>query len=239
MNIFSSAFNAFLYRPLFNSLILLYEYLPGKDFGFAVIVLTFLLRMLLFPLMSQTIKYQKIMTEIQPKVKEIQERLKDDQEKQMKEIMALYKEKKISPFSVFIPLLIQLPLLIALFRVFSAGISSGEMVNLYSFVPSPGEINYLFLNIVSLSAPNIILTTLAAATQFFQIKMQNQKTKTKKNEKKGGMAQFSAMSQKQMPYLLSGFTFIFLLRAPSALSLYLIVTSLFSIGQQRILKKHA
>ncbi len=239
MNIFSSAFNTFLYRPLFNSLILLYEYLPGKDFGFAVIVLTFLLRMMLFPLMSRTIKYQKIMTEIQPKVKEIQERLKDDQEKQMKEIMALYKEKKISPFSVFIPLLIQLPLLIALFRVFSAGISSGEMVNLYSFVPNPGEINYLFLNIVSLSSPNIILTTLAAATQFFQIKTQNQKTKTKKNAKKNSMAQFSAISQKQMPYLLSGFTFIFLLKAPSALSLYLIVTSLFSIGQQRILKKHA
>lgn len=239
MNIFSSAFNTFLYQPLFNSLILLYEYLPGKDFGFAVIVLTFLLRMMLFPLMSQTIKYQKIMAEIQPKVKEIQERLKDDQEKQMKEIMALYKEKKINPFSVFIPLLIQLPLLIALFRVFSAGISSGDMANLYSFVSNPGEINYLFLNIVSLSSPNIILTTLAAATQFFQIKMQNQKTKTKKNEKKDGMAKFSAISQKQMPYLLSGFTFIFLLKAPSALSLYLIVTSLFSIGQQRILKKHA
>jgi YidC/Oxa1 family membrane protein insertase len=239
MNIFSSAFNTFLYRPLFNSLILLYEYLPGKDFGFAVIVLTFILRMMLFPLMSQTIKYQKIMTEIQPKVKEIQERLKDDQEKQMKEIMALYKEKKISPFSVFIPLLIQLPLLIALFRVFSAGISSGEIVNLYSFVPNPGEINYLFLNIVSLSSPNIILTTLAAATQFFQVKTQNQKTKTKKNKKNNSMAQFSAISQKQMPYLLSGFTFIFLLKAPSALSLYLIVTSLFSIGQQRILKKHA
>lgn len=239
MNIFSSAFNTFLYQPLFNSLILLYEYLPGKDFGFAVIVLTFLLRMMLFPLMSQTIKYQKIMAEIQPKVKEIQERLKDDQEKQMKEIMALYKEKKISPFSVFIPLLIQLPLLIALFRVFSAGISSGDMANLYSFVSNPGEINYLFLNIVSLSSPNIVLTTLAAATQFFQIKMQNQKTKTKKNEKKDGMAKFSAISQKQMPYLLSGFTFIFLLKAPSALSLYLIVTSLFSIGQQRILKKHA
>ena len=92
MNIFIQAFNTLLYKPLFNALILLYEYLPGRDFGIAIIVLTILVRILLYPLMVRAIKSRKALSELQPKVKEVQEKFKDDQKRQMEEITKLFKQ---------------------------------------------------------------------------------------------------------------------------------------------------
>ena len=74
MNLLTQIFNTALYQPLFNALILLYNCLPGNDFGLAVIILTFLLRLFLYPVMTQSIKYQKTLNEIQPRMKEIQEK---------------------------------------------------------------------------------------------------------------------------------------------------------------------
>ena len=239
MNLFSDIFNTLLYWPLLNILILLYEYLPGHDFGVAVIVLTILIRLVLYPLMAQTIRSRENLSKLQPKIKDIQEKFKDNQEKQAKEMMNLYREEKISPFSSFLPLLIQLPLLIALFQVFSKGLQIGEMNSLYGFIPHPEAINYVFLGIINLSEVSMPLAILAAVVQFFQIKMQNPKTKIKKTGKKDKVADFSKIAQKQMPYFLSAFTLIFLSKLPAALGLYLIITSLFSIGQEHIFKKHA
>lgn len=242
MNILIQAFNTLLYQPLFNALILLYNYLPGNDFGLAVIILTFLLRLFLYPVMTQSIKYQQALNEIQPKLKEIQEKYKDNKEQQAKEIMNLYKEKKINPFSVFLPLLIQLPLLIALFQVFKTGLQPESMNSLYSFIAHPGEINYLFLGLISLSEPSLLLAAITSVVQFFQFKKMNPKQKTIHQsggtKKKDAIMQFSNMAQKQMPYFLSAFTFAFLTKLPAALGLYWITTSLFSIGQQHILKNH-
>jgi YidC/Oxa1 family membrane protein insertase len=236
MNFFNTIFNSLLYRPLFNGLILLYTYLPGSDFGIAIIVLTILLRIVLSPFMAQTIKSQKAISEIQPKIQEIQEKFKDDQERQIQEITNLYQEKKINPLNMFLPLLIQLPLLIALFQVFSKGLKLNAMDSLYGFVPHPGEINYTFLGLMNLSQPNIILAVFSAVSQFFQLKMQNFQTKKAKN--KNNQDRFSKTAQNQMPYFLSAFTFVFLSRIPAALGLYWMATSLFSIGHQYILKNH-
>ena len=238
MNLLTQTFNTVLYQPLFNALILLYNYLPGNNFGLAVIVLTFLLRLFLYPIMTQSIKYQQTLNEIQPRLKEIQEKYKDNKEQQAKEIMNIYKEKKINPFNIFLPLLIQLPLLIALFQVFRTGLQPESMNSLYSFVSHPGEINYLFLGLISLSEPSLLLAILTSIVQFFQLKRVNPQSKQKKTKKKDSIMQFSNMAQKQMPYFLSAFTFAFLTKLPAALGLYWITTSLFSIGQQYILTNH-
>ena len=238
MNLLTQTFNTVLYQPLFNALILLYNYLPGNNFGLAVIVLTFLLRLFLYPIMTQSIKYQQTLNEIQPRLKEIQEKYKDNQEQQAKEIMNIYKEKKINPFNVFLPLLVQLPLLIALFQVFRTGLQPESMDSLYNFVSHPGEINYLFLGLISLSEPSLLLAILTSIVQFFQLKRVNPQSKQKKTKKKDSIMQFSNMAQKQMPYFISAFTFAFLTKLPAALGLYWITTSLFSIGQQYILTNH-
>lgn len=238
MNFLINAFNTLLYQPLFNALILLYQYLPGHDFGIAVIVLTILLRLLLYPLMAQAIRSQKALADIQPKIQEAKEKFKDNQERQMKEIMSLYKDKKINPFGMFLPILIQLPVLIALFWVFKNGLQSEEITMLYSFVPHPGQINYLFLGLINLSQVNIPIAVLTSITQFFQLKTQNPKPRTQKKEKKDSMSYFSQASKKQMPYFFSAFTFIFLLKLPAAIALYWMVTSLFSIIQQHVLNNY-
>jgi len=166
MNLLVNAFNLILYQPLFNGLIFLYQYLPGHDFGIAVIVLTVLIRIILYPSMVKSIKSQKILSELQPKIQEIQQRYKNDRERQAKEMMGLYQKEKINPLSGFLPLLIQLPILIALYQVFWKGLQPGAMAALYSFVPDPGLINPAFLGLINLSQASFGLAILAGITHF-------------------------------------------------------------------------
>ncbi len=236
MEIFVTIFNKILYQPLFNGLILLYQYLPGHDFGIAVIILTVLIRILFYPLMFQSIKSQKVLTELQPKIQEIQNKYKDDKEKQMKETMALYQKEKINPFGGCLPLLIQLPILIALFQVFARGLRPEEMVNLYGFVPSPGLIDPTFLGIINLAQPNLIIAALAGITQFFQTKMISPKSPKIKQERDFS-SQFSEMIQKQTLYFFPIFTIFILWKLPSAIGLYWTITTLFSIIQQYLILK--
>lgn len=233
-----------LYAPFLNALVLLYQYLPGHDFGVAVIVLTLLIRLLLYPLMAQAIRAQKAMAELQPKIQEIQEKFKNDRERQTKETMALYQREKINPLGGCLPLLIQMPILIAMFRVFWEGLRPEEMTNLYSFVPHPGVINPTFLGIIDLSKsfmaeingqveyywPVFVLAILAGLCQFIQTKMVSPKVKKVKGSDQ--MAKFSGMIQKQMVYFFPFLMFFILLRLPAAIGIYWLVTSLFSIGQQ-------
>src|SRR4030042_2639385 len=166
MYFFFSVLNKILYKPLFNALVLLYQYLPGKDFGIAVIALTLVIRLILYPLMAKSIKSQKVLTELQPKIKEIQEKYKNDKEKQARETMALYQKEKINPFGGCLPLIIQLPILIALYRVFWKGLQPEAMEKLYSFVPNPGIIDPTFLGFLNLADPNFIEAIVAGIAQY-------------------------------------------------------------------------
>jgi len=227
-----SIFDTIFYKPLFNILILFYQYIPGHDFGMAIILLTVLIRVLLYPLGATAIKSQKVFQDIQPKIKEIQKKYKDDKEKQMQLTLELYKEAKINPFSSIFPLLIQLPILYALYRVFWKGFNIAEMVNVYSFIPKPESINPTFLGLISLDKPFWILAVLCGIAQFFQIKMMTPPTK------KGGEAdKFSAILQKQTLYFFPVIIVAMLSRIPSAIGLYWLVTTVFSIIQQYITLK--
>ena len=236
MDLFINAFNVILYQPLFNALVLLYQYLPGHDFGIAVIVLTVIIRIILYPLMIKSIKSQKLLSELQPKIKEIQQKYKDDKGKQSKEMMAFYQKEKINPFGGCLPLLLQLPILIALYRVFWKGLQPEAMSHLYSFVPNPGTIDPTFLGLINLAEVSLGLAVLAGITQFFQTKMLIPKTK-KIQTQKGQAPQFSDMMQKQMLYFFPIFTVFILWRLPSAIGIYWIITALFSIGQQYLIFK--
>jgi len=236
MEIFTSAFHTLLYQPLFNALIFLYQFLPGKDFGVAVIVLTIIIRIILYPLMLKSIKSQKALAELQPQIQEIQQKYKNDKEKQGKEMMALYQKEKINPLGGCLPLLLQLPILFALYRVFWKGLEPESMSSLYSFIPSPEAINPTFLGIINLAEPSLVLAVLAGILQFFQTKMltpKNKKTPVKGDQ----MAQFSNMMQKQMLYFFPLFTVFILWKLPAAIGVYWTITALFSIFQQYLIMK--
>jgi len=230
MSFLINIFNTILYRPLFNFLVLLYKHIPGHDFGLAIIILTVSIKLLLYPLGTRAIKSQKDLSEIQPQVKEIQEKYKDNKEEQMREIMGLYKKAKVSPFSGFLLLLIQLPILIALYRVFWRGLQSEQMVFLYSFISIPESVNSSFLGVINLAQPHLVLALLAGILQFFLTKMTIPKAKLKNKPNK--KSDFSNIMQKQMQYFFPIFTVLILFRLPSAIGLYWITTTLFSIIQQ-------
>lgn len=232
MQILIDFFNIFLYQPLLNALILLYEYLPGHDFGIAVIVLTVAIRILFYPLTAQSIRSQKKMSELQPKLQQIQKQHKDNKENQTKAMMELYRKEKFNPLSGCLPLLIQLPVLIALYQVFWKGFQPEQLSYLYSFVSFPGEINPVFLGIINLSNPNIILAVAAGIAQFFQSKTMVPKKPETKKIKDGG-PQISQIMQKQMIYIFPVITFFILCNLPSALGLYWIATAAISVIQQR------
>lgn len=218
-----------LYQPLFNALVLLYEYVPGQDFGVAIIILTIIIRVILYPISVKAVNSQKNLQKLQPKIEEIQKKYKDDKEKQAKETLGLYKREKINPFSGLLLSLIQIPILIALYKVFWDGLNPSELANLYQFVSNPGHLNPLFIKVIDLSKPNIIMAVLAGAAQYFQSKMLLPKITPKKQ---GKQADFSRMMQNQMVYFLPVFTVIILLGLPSALGLYWAASGLFSIAQQ-------
>jgi YidC/Oxa1 family membrane protein insertase len=235
MNFLINIFNTVLYQPLFNALILLYLYIPGRDFGLAIILLTIIIKLFLYPLAAKGIKSQKALASLQPKIKEIQEKFKDDKERQSRELMDLYKKENTNPFSGCLPLLIQLPILITLFRLFREGFTVEKMSFLYSFVPSFEAINTTFFGIVNLAEPSIILAILTGIAQFFQAKMISPK---KKKQAAGQTPDFSQMMQKQTLYFLPAFTIFILWSLPSALALYWLTTTVFTIVQQYIILKN-
>lgn len=238
MNLIIDAFNLILYQPLFNTLILLYQYLPGRDFGIAVIVLTLLIRLILYPSMAQSLKSQRALSWIQPKIQEIQNKYKQDLAKQSRAMIEIYRKEKISPLSGIFPLLIQLPILIALYRLFWKGLEIKEMIYLYSFIPNPGQINPTFLNLLNLAQPSIIFAVLAGVFQYFQGKtMIAPHLKFVREEKENRGAKFSEMLQKQMLYFFPVLTVFILWNLPSAIGLYWITTTIFSIVQQRLIFK--
>ena len=230
-------FYVILYQPLFNSLVMLYNYLPGHDFGFAIIFLTIIIRVLLYPLSVKAVKSQASLQKIQPVMQEIQKKYKDDKEKQAKEILELYKKEKVNPFSGLFLALLQLPILWALYSVFFQGLDPKTLTALYGFVANPGHINAVFLHLVDLAKPNLSFAVLAGLVQYFQTKMLLPKSKAKTGADGKG-SDLSQAIQKQTMYFLPVFTVIILINLPSALGLYWVVSGLFSVGQQYLILKN-
>jgi len=149
--------------------------------------------------------------------------------------MELYQKEKINPLSGCLPLLIQFPILVALYQVLRSGLAPGEMTNLYPFIPHPGKIDSTFLGIIDLSRPSIILAVLAGILQFLQAKMISFETPGIKIEDR--IDQFSKIFQKQTLYFFPILTFLILFKLPSAIGLYWLVSTVFTIFQQHLVLK--
>src|SRR4051812_48183656 len=126
-------FNTILVQPIFNLLVTIYAFVG--DFGIAIIVLTILIRLALWPLVTRQLHSQKALQELQPELKRIKSEAKGDKQLEGKLTMELYKEREINPFASFLPLLIQLPIFFALFIVLRNIVKPGEIEKLaYDFV---------------------------------------------------------------------------------------------------------
>ncbi len=230
---------AIFYQPLYNGLILIYDFIPGHDLGIAIILLTILIRFALYPLNSLSIRSQKALQDIQPKIKQVQKEFANNKEQQAKELLKLYKEHKVNPFSSCLPLLIQLPFLIALFSVFKTGITDTAFADLYSFVGRPEAIDYISFGFLDIAKASPILAIAAAALQFWQTRMlMHSKVPHPKSD--GKDEAFAATMNKQMMYIAPVMTIVIGWSLPSGLMIYWAVSTIFSIIQQYIVfKRHA
>lgn len=232
-------YNTIIFEPIFNALIFLYNVIPGQSMGLAIIALTIILRMAMYPLFSKQIKSQKAMQDIQDDLRKVKEQFKDDPKQLQMETMKLYKDKGINPLSSCLPLLIQLPIWAALYHSFNQGLSSSGFEHLYGFVTNPGTINtnFVFLN---LATPSIPLAVVVGAVQYWQGKMLLAKRPQQTDVKEGSAEQIAQQMSQQMVYLLPVMMVVIGWSLPSGLVLYFFISTLISIAQQYILmRKHA
>jgi YidC/Oxa1 family membrane protein insertase len=225
-------FQTIFYQPLLNLLVFLYNIIPGHDFGIAVIIMTVIIKIVLLPLSKKSIKSQKALQDLQPKIDEVKKKFANNKEEMGRAMMSLYKENKVNPFSSCLPLLIQLPFLFAVFKVFRAGLSNGSLDLVYSFIHRPEAINAVSFGFLDLSKPNIALAILAGIAQFWQAKMMVTKKAEIKSE--GSKDEdMMALMNKQMVYFMPAMTVFIGLTLPGGLSLYWFVTTVLTALQQK------
>ena len=228
-----SIWHEILFRPLFNVLIFIYNIIPGQDMGIAIIALTIIIRLILYPSQQKALIAQKKMRDLQPELKKIQEKYKNDKQKQAKAQLEFYQTHKVNPLSGCLPSLIQLPIIIALYQVFRTGLDTSRLGELYSFIPKPETIDPTFLGYFNLAEPDrFILPMLAGITQFIQSKMMMPKIESVK-----GKSSFQQVLTQQMVYMMPIMIVIFAMSLPAALPLYWIVIALFGILQQYLINK--
>lgn len=229
-NPFSKEF--ILVPVLLNILVAFYNLIP--DIGIVIILLTGLIRLALAPSFHKSIKSQAALSALQPKLNEIREKYKGDQQAQAKAMMELYKEHKVNPFSSCLPLLVQLPVLIALYFVFTQALAN-HLTGIYSFIPTPASISPMFLGFVDLSknftnsVSGVVLVLFSAATQYIQSKMM-----MPKDSAPAGPSDFGSQMSRSMLYTMPLMT-VFIgwqFKLPNGLFLYWTATTVFSIVQQ-------
>src|SRR5882724_186750 len=161
MGIISFLYNAIFYQPLLNILVVLYRTIAFGDMGVAIILLTLLIRLLLYPVFHKGVRQQTVMQKIQPELKKIQERHFDDPRKQLEAMRSLYRDHGANPFSGFLLVLVQLPVIISLFHIARNILQPNGFSGLYSFIAMPTAINHTFLGLINLDERSIVVVGIA------------------------------------------------------------------------------
>lgn len=234
MDFFTGLYQLFLYQPIFNGLVWLSQTIPGKDFGVAVILLTLAVRGISYPLGAQGVRAQKKMAEIQPRIKEIQEKYKDKRQEQTKAMLELYKTAKVNPFGMFLPILIQLPIFIVLYQIFSHGIQAEQFSILYPFVQAPQSVDATFLGLVNLNERSFGLAALTGLFQFMQFR---QSSPSRSKKKSGEKPDLASLMQTQMMYIFPVVIVWITATLPAAFALYWISSTAFSLWQYWFITK--
>ena len=192
------------------------------NYGVAIILLTVLVRLLFWPLTHKSTVGMKKMQEIQPKLKEIQAKFKDNPQRLQQETWALYKSAKVNPMSSCLPMLVQIPVFIALFNVLRSAVELRYAPFLW--IADLSEPEGLFAAYLPFGGLNILPILMAVSTG-----LQSAFTPT------GGDKNQQRMMMIFMPVMMLVMFYSF----PSALSLYWFLSNLFSIAQMWIIRRQA
>ena len=222
----------FIYEPIYNILVFIAQHVTFHDVGLAVIVVTILIRLALFPISKKSIISQHKMKLLQPKIQAIKDR-KLSKEAEAQETFALYKTENINPFSGCLYMLIQLPILFALYFTFLHGISQPE--HLYSFLSTDG-LRSTLLGLIDITKPFLPLAILAGITQAIQaFLMPTPQAST--GDENGFQEQFAKSMTVQMRFVLPVIIVIIASKLAAVAALYWVVANTFSIGQELYIRR--
>jgi YidC/Oxa1 family membrane protein insertase len=225
-------FNTLFVHPLFNLLVTIYSVVA--DFGLAVIGLTVLVRLVLWPLVTRQLHNQRAVQELAPELAKIKAKAAGDRALEGQLTLELYKEREINPYASFLPLVIQLPIFFALYLVLQDIVKPGEIAKItYPFLQNLPHVKDIIagtatfqptlLGVVDLTKASAILAVLAALAQFTQTKQLTPKQQANDSQ---------AQVMKVMLYTFPAITFVIGLKLPEALALYWLTSSLMAVVQQ-------
>jgi len=193
------------------------------NYGIAIILLTFLVRIIFWPLTHKSTESMKRMQELQPKLKEIQAKFKDNPQKMQQETWALYRENKVNPMSSCLPMLVQIPVFIALFNVLRSAVELRYAPFLW--IADLSEAENLFAGAIPLIGSLNILPILMSATMSLQSYL----------TPSTGDPQQQRMMMIMMPIMMLFMFYSF----PAALSLYWTVSQILSIVQMLLMRRRS
>lgn len=197
-------------EPLLRFLKLIYSY--TGNYGYAIILVTLIIKIIFFPLANKSYKSMKEMQKLSPLMTELREKYKDDKERMSREVMELYKKHRVNPLSGCLPMIIQIPVFIALYRV---------LMNAIELRHAPF---HFWIADLSAKDPYYVTPLLMGLTMFLQQKMSPSVP--------------DPTQQKVMMMMPVIFTFMFM-NLPSGLVLYWLVNNVLSIAQQYYIIKRA
>lgn len=246
-NIFGKVWRILIYQPVYNALIFLTQ-ISGNSFGWGIVLLTLALRLILFIPFQKSLASQRRLQKIQPEIEAIKKRFAGNQQMIAMETVAIMKKNNVSMFGSCLPILIQMPFLIALFWAARDGLGENSLVYLYSFIhdfnPALIATNFFGLNLVALGNQfYFALPVFLALTQFFQMKLALSKTKQKTPEEKKAstnenpMAEAMQSMNKFMPYFLPLMIGFMSAGMPAAVGIYWGTSTLFGVIQQLIVNR--
>jgi YidC/Oxa1 family membrane protein insertase len=240
---FSYIWHTFFFDPIYNGLIFFIDFIPGGDVGLAIIATVVVVKMILLPLSVKAAKTQRIMREIEPKLREIKETHKDNREAQALAMMTVYREAGMNPFASLFLVFLQIPIIIALyFSVYTGGGIALPEINttlLYSFIDNPSLVNMNFLGMIDITGKSIFLATLAGITQYYQVKISMPELPPRDPNKAPDMKdEFMRNMHLQMRYVMPIVIFFVSYIISAAIALYFFVSNIVAILQEFHIRKH-
>jgi len=247
VGIFKSLWRILFFKPIFNVLIFLISILPGHNLALGILILTLLIKILLIIPSKKAILQQKRMQKVQKELEGVKRRFAGDQHKIAQETMQIWKKHNINPLGTFTPMLVQFPIMIALFFVVRDGLSPHNSIFLWDFLADfdLSLVSKNFFNFLDLDQKGVwYLALIVALLQFLSMKLtflknkkevKNKVKKSKKKEvaKENQMQMVNQIMTYALPVMIGFFTF----SMPAVMGFYWGISTIFSIGQQIILNK--
>jgi len=236
---FSQLWNTFFYKPIYNALIALIQYWPQHNLAFWIIILTIVIKLFLLIPNHKALKNQKDMQKVQPELAKIKEKYKWDQQKLAQETMKVWKKYKVNPLWSCLPLIIQFPILIAIFFTIKEWLTPNNSYLLYSRLE---DFDFQLIQTTVFwifdlkNSWNFILAWMVWGLQFFQMSLTFKWQKQDANPSDMMAIQMQMMS-KMMKYVMPAMITVFTFTMPSWVWLYWLVSTAFAVFQQFVINK--